>query len=204
MKRDRKRQADMDGTSCNAFLKRCAKANQLTFDILASISEVDLKRKGPRMSDGQAPASPELIVPDFMTIISKIEISKPADEAWSTIGDFGEAGKYLNVDSQLISGDGEIGSVRTIGGSVVEVMVGKGPRSYTYTQTKGPMEHFSYHGSVALERTSERKSTLIYTINYDQTAMDAAAREAAVSRIRPRFQGMVEAMKVAAEATTSP
>ncbi|NKL23902.1 SRPBCC family protein [Rhizobium leguminosarum] len=154
------------------------------------------------MSDSQASMSPAPLAPDFMVIISKIEISKPADEAWSTIGTYGDAGKYLNVDSEQISGDGGIGSVRTIGNSIVEVMVGKGPRSYTYTQTTGPMAPFSYHGSVALEDAGERSSTLIYTINYDQTTMDAAAREAAVGRIRPRFQGMIEAMKSAAEATT--
>lgn len=155
------------------------------------------------MSDSQASKSPDLLAPDFMVIISKIEISKPADEAWSSIGTYGDAGKYLNVDSEQISGDGGIGSVRTIGNSIVEVMVGKGPRSYTYTQTKGPMAAFSYHGSVALEDAGDRGSTLIYTINYDQTTMDAAAREAAVGRICPRFQGMVEAMKAAAEATKS-
>ena len=65
------------------------------------------------------------------------------------------------------------------------------------------MAQFTYHGNVVLAVAGERSSTLTYTINYDQTTMDDASRKAAVERIRPRFQGMIEAMKKAAETTIS-
>ncbi len=143
------------------------------------------------------------IPPDFVVIESKIEIFVSAERAWDLIGNYGNAGKYLGVDSEQISGTGGIGSVRTIGGSIVEVMVGKGPLSYTYTQTIGPMAAFTYHGSVALEATSATTSTLVYTINYDPAAMSESERAAAVERIRPRFNGMIQAMKVVAEASAT-
>lgn len=172
---------------------------------LASISEAyfdfDTREVDP-MSEHKV-SETEPTVPDFAVIECTIEISLAADKAWEKIGIYGDAGKYLNVESQQIAGKGGIGSVRTISGSIVEVMVGKGPLSYTYTQTTGPMADFQYHGNVALDATGENSSKLTYTINYDQTKMDQPARAAAAERIRPRFQGMVEAMKADAEASAS-
>lgn len=139
------------------------------------------------------------LVPDFAVVECKIGISVVAHQAWETIGNYADAGKYLDVASEQIFGNGGIGSVRTIAGSIVEVMVGKGPLSYTYTQTSGPMAAYSYHGSVALEANGDRSSTLTYTINYDQASMSESQRVAALQRIRPRFDGMIQAMKEAAE-----
>lgn len=153
------------------------------------------------MSDDQPRSQTAHIeIPVFEVIECAIEISRSASLAWGKIGSFGLAGKYLSVSSEIVFGDGDIGSVRTIGDSVAEVMVQKGPLSYTYTQSTGPMTPYAYHGSVAIEPIASDVSRLTYTISFDPTLMTPSERDAAIERIRPRFQGMIEAMKIDAEA----
>jgi hypothetical protein len=144
-------------------------------------------------------ATEALALPDIVVIVSEISIARSPSKAWSVIGEYGTAGKYLNVESSLRQGGGEIGSVRSIGPSVLEVLVGKSEHSYTYTQTAGPMASFAYHGHVVLFPESDGGCRLAYTISYDQTSMDEAKRAYEQNRIRPRFEAMIKAMKTDAE-----
>lgn len=145
-------------------------------------------------------AAEEIVIPDFDVIVRRVQISRPAEDTWGAIGQFADAGKFLNVSSRLLSGDGHVGSVRLIGDKIIEVMVGRGTRSYTYVQTEGPMAARTYHGCLSLEPSGTVQSTLVYTVSYDTAGMDKDLRAAEFERITARFQGMVEAMKDTAEA----
>jgi hypothetical protein len=142
----------------------------------------------------------DIKVPDFAVIVNRIEIARPAEQAWAAIGKYADAGKFLKIASRLLSGLGDVGSVRLVGDTIVEVMVGSGPTSYTYVQTMGPMAAAGYHGCVSLEPASADRSMLVYTVSYDTTGMDAVRRDQDFKRLTDRFQGMVEAMKEVAEA----
>src|ERR1700761_9070821 len=89
-------------------------------------------------------------MPAFHVITCRVTIQRPIDDAWLRVGGFADAGRFLNVLCELVSGDGGIGSVRRVGDSILEVLVGKTDYSYTYSQTAGPMERFAYHGCVSL------------------------------------------------------
>ncbi|MDR6632605.1 hypothetical protein J2X72_001389 [Phyllobacterium sp. 1468] len=151
-------------------------------------------------SEADTNTGEDIKVPNFAVIVHRIGIARPTEQAWSTIGNYADAGKFLKVASRLLSGGGDVGSVRLVGDTIVEVMVGRGPTSYTYVQTKGPMAAAAYHGSVSLEPAGADRSTLIYTVSYDTAGMDAVRRDQDFNRLTARFQGMVEAMKEVAEA----
>lgn len=119
-----------------------------------------------------------------------------AHDCWQRIGSFADAGKFLDVPSKLVAGNGNIGSFRQIGEAILEVMVGQSGASYTYAPTQGPMAQFLYHGCAALTATGPASCTL----SYNEGQMDAARRVAERSRIAGRFQGAAEAMKRVAEA----
>jgi hypothetical protein len=138
---------------------------------------------------------------DWTTITLTADIAKPADVAWEKIGgnDWCAIAKYLDVKScEIVSGKGELGSVRTINGSIVENVVARTAHSYTYAQ---PFTPIFYHGTLAVEPVDKGHSKLIYTLIWNQTAVgDAAAQAAARDGRRTRFQAAVDKMKAAAEA----
>lgn len=137
---------------------------------------------------------------EFKIITCNAEIDRSAAAAWTVVGSYGDAGRFLNVASKVIAGDGGLGSVRLIGDAILEVMVGKSRYSYAYAQTRGPMASFAYHGCVSLDETGPGSSTLTYTLIYDQAGMDDDRRAAEAARISARFGGAAEEMKRQAEA----
>jgi hypothetical protein len=138
--------------------------------------------------------------PDFVTVACTVRIDRPSNKAWAEIGTFGTAGRFLNVPCEQVSGDGAIGSVREIGGAILEVMTGRSSTSYSYAQIKGPMARFAYHGCLSLEADGHNACTLVYTIVYDQSSMDEPQRTSEKQRLHDRFQGAADAMKRVAEA----
>jgi hypothetical protein len=151
------------------------------------------------MSDPQTvPTTPDIVVIEG---ISAISVS--VDACWSRIGRFEDAGRFLAINSRLLSGDGSIGSVRLIGDGIVEVMVGESETSYTYSQLEGPMAPFHYHGSVHLAATGTSSCRLTYSISYDQASMDEERRAAERKRIAGRFQGAADEMKRFAEGASA-
>lgn len=132
-------------------------------------------------------------------ITCRVDVGLSVEDCWNSIGSFADAGRFLDVPSRLVSGEGGIGSVRQIGDAILEVMVGQSDASYTYLQTQGPMAASLYHGCVALMPTGLANCTLTYTITYNQAPMDPARRDAERARIRDRFHGAAKAMRRAAE-----
>jgi hypothetical protein len=147
-----------------------------------------------------SPALAQTLQPaDWTTITLTADINKGADVAWQKIGgnDWCAIAKYLDVKScDINSGKGELGSVRTINGSIVEIVVARTPHSYTYAQ---PFTPIFYHGTVAVQPVDARHSKLVYTLIWNQTAVgDAAAQAAARDSRRSRFQAAVDKMAAAA------
>ena len=141
---------------------------------------------------------------DWVTLNFSADIAKPADEAWKKVGgdDWCAIAKYLEVKGCTVnSGKGELGSLRTIitaTGSVVENVVARTSRSYTYAQ---PFTPIFYHGTMAVEPVDASHSKLVYTLIWNQTAVgDAAAQAAARDGRKTRFQAAVDKMAAAANA----
>jgi hypothetical protein len=138
---------------------------------------------------------------DWTTLNLTAEVAKPAYLVWDKIGgtDWCGIAKYLDVQScKIDSGKGELGSVRTINGSIVEIVVARTPYSYTYAQ---PFTPIFYHGTLGVEAVDATHSKIVYTLIWNQTAVgDAAAQAAARESRRSRFQAAVDKMKAAADA----
>jgi hypothetical protein len=146
---------------------------------------------------GSAPA----IASDYVVIRKQILVDRPADAVWRRIGGFCAIADWLNLTCELVSGTGDVGSVRRLNGEIVEPMVGRTARSYTYGQSAGTMAGFDYHGTLAVEPEGPKRARILYTIVYDAARMPSdAVRKAQFERIGPRFQGAIETMKVLAEA----
>jgi hypothetical protein len=138
---------------------------------------------------------------NWATLTMTADIAKSADAAWDRIGgnDWCGIAKYLDVQSCAItSGHGEVGSLRLINGSIVEIAVSRTAHSYTYAQ---PFTPIFYHGTMAVERVDATHSRLVYTLIWNQTAVgDAKAQADALESRHKRFQAAVDKMAAAANA----
>src|SRR5665213_422603 len=86
-----------------------------------------------QFAGAQAPASDIVVAhPTYVSIPMEVTVNRPAAEVWKRVGKYCDIGEWLQTTCTIVSGkDGEIGTVRSIGG---EVLVGKTELSYTYTQ----------------------------------------------------------------------
>src|SRR5690242_1122946 len=127
-----------------------------------------------------ASASAQTPQPADWTMLSfSADLNKSADVAWERVGgnDLCAIAKYLDVQSCTAnSGKGELGSVRTINGNVIENIVSRSKYSYTYAQ---PFTPIFYHGTMSVEPVSATRSRLHYTLIWNQTAVGDAAAQAA-------------------------
>ena len=87
--------------------------------------------------------------PTYVTIPLEISVDRPAAEVWKRIGKYCDISEWLQIPAgcKMLSGvEGEVGSVRSI---ATEVLVGKTPLSYTYTQTvRAGRPYNLYHGTL--------------------------------------------------------
>jgi hypothetical protein len=138
---------------------------------------------------------------DWTTLRMTADINKPVNVAWERIGgnDWCGIAKYLDVQSCAITaGHGEVGSLRLINGSIVEIAVARTAHSYTYAQ---PFTPIFYHGTMAVEPMDAGHSRLVYTLIWNQTAVgDAKAQAYARESRHKRFQAAVDKMAAAANA----
>jgi hypothetical protein len=135
--------------------------------------------------------------PGVVKVSAQVRVD--ADRVWQSIGAFETAGEFLDVASTLISGNGLLGSERRVGESVIEKMVAQGRRFYAYVQTAGPMAHTGYHGCVGVDEDNAQGCTIVYTLVYDEQAMEPATRTSERRRLTDRFQSAVESMARRAE-----
>lgn len=140
--------------------------------------------------------------PDYRTIHLEIDINKPASEVWAKVGGYCDISKWLGVDCQILSGDGGIGTVRSLSdGRVLEILVGKTDLSYGYVQpVKEGAFYNLYHGFMEAKPVSKSKSKIVYTLLYDLSdKADDAAKEADLTKRRTLFEAALKKMKQIAE-----
>jgi hypothetical protein len=140
--------------------------------------------------------------PEYRTIKMEIDINKPASEVWSKVGGYCDIAKWLKVDCQITSGDGGMGTVRSLmGGRVTEILIGRTDLSYGYTQpVKEGAFYNLYHGFMEAKPVGKDKTKLVYTLVYDVSDLaDDAARQADVAHRRTLFETALKNMKEIAE-----
>ena len=140
--------------------------------------------------------------PEYVTIEMEIDIAKPATEVWAKVGDYCDIGEWASVDCVISSGDGGIGTVRTLaGGRVTEIMVGQTELSYGYTQPVVEGQFYNlYHGYMEARPVTATTSKMYYTLMLDVSNLDATAREADLTRRRTMFETLLKNIKETVEA----
>ncbi len=139
--------------------------------------------------------------PDYFRMEFEISIDKPAAEVWSKIGGYCDIGEWLGVDCEITDGDGGIGTVRVLNGTVVEPMIAQTELSYGYTQPAVEGEYYTlYHGFMEARPVSESTTLLLYTVMWDTSESSEEEASAAIERRRELFTKGLEKMKEIAEA----
>jgi hypothetical protein len=141
--------------------------------------------------------------PHYVAIPMTLTVNAPVDAVWARIGKYCDIGEWGFPNCTILSGEGGLGTVRSIGN---EVLVGKTKYSYTYTQPVRESGFYSmYHGTLEAAPLSTTTTRLNYTLVYDNSNLtDDAARDKDLENRRTRFTGMLENMKVLCEGGTLP
>ena len=140
---------------------------------------------------------------EYVTIDMEIDINKPAAEVWEKVGDYCAISEWLRLPCEITSGDGGMGSVRSLlGGRIIEIMVAQTELSYGYTQPAVEGEFYNlYHGFMEARPVTVSTSKMLYTLTYDVSNLaDQAAKDADIERRRGMFTNALGAMKALAEA----
>ena len=146
-------------------------------------------------------AAPAFAEPDYVTIEMQIDVDAPAAEAWAQVDGFCDIGDWMDIECEITSGDGGVGTVRTFASGATEVIVGRTDLSYGYALP--PIEgraYNLYHGYLEARPLTESTSRLIYTLMYDVSMLDEEEREAGIERRRTAFEGALATMKATIEA----
>ena len=149
-------------------------------------------------------ASAQAAEPEYVTIKMEIDVAKPAAEVWAKVGNYCDIGKWAKgLDCKIISGDGGVGTVRSLGGGrIKEILVGKTDLSYGYSQPVVEGKFYDqYHGFMEAKPVTATTSRIVYTLMLDESdKADKAAKDADVARRRTQFEGLLKVMKEMAEA----
>src|SRR5690606_18145843 len=132
-------------------------------------------------------SSPLLAEPEYVSINMEIAIDKPATEVWAKVGDYCAIQDWLKLDCTVTSGDGGMGTVRSLGGGrITEIMVAQTPLSYGYTQPVVEGKYYNlYHGFMEARPVSATTSKMFYTLVLDVSNLpDQAAKDADIATRR--------------------
>jgi hypothetical protein len=144
--------------------------------------------------------------PEYIRIGMEIDVEKPADELWAIAGGYCDIGEWANIECEISSGDGDIGTVRVLlGGAITEVMVAKTDLSYGYAQQSEEGQFYDlYHGFMEAKPVNNSSSTLFYTLVYDLSNFpDETAKNADIARRRAQFDTLLLNIKTMAEEPTN-
>ena len=141
--------------------------------------------------------------PEYATIRMEIDINKPAAQVWAKVGKYCDISEWLGLDCKITSGDGGIGTVRSLGGGrILEILIAQTELSYGYTQpVKEGTFYNLYHGFMEARPVTATTSKMIYTLMLDVSdKADKAAKDADLGRRRANFEKALAKMKEIAEA----
>lgn len=142
--------------------------------------------------------------PEYTRLEMKIDVEKSASELWAVVGGYCDIRVWANIECEIISGDGNIGTVRVlVGGAVTEIMVAQTDLSYGYAQPVEEGKFYDiYHGFMEAKPVDENNSKLLYTIVYDLSNFsDQAAKDADMARRRGQFEQALTSIKTLAESS---
>lgn len=140
---------------------------------------------------------------EYVTINMEIDVDKPAQEVWQKVGGYCDISVWFNnLQCEIISGDGNVGTVRSLmGGRVTEILIGKTDLSYGYTIPPAEGQFYNlYHGFLEALPVTETTSKLVYTLFYDVSDKETQKeKDEDVARRRTMFEGALVNMKRIAE-----
>ena len=140
--------------------------------------------------------------PEYVRIGMEIDVEKPADELWAIAGGYCDIGEWANIECEISSGDGDIGTVRVLlGGAITEVMVAKTDLSYGYAQQSEEGQFYDlYHGFMEAKPVNNSSSKLFYTLVYDLSNFPGQAfKNADIARRSAQFDTLLLNIKTMAE-----
>jgi hypothetical protein len=162
----------------------------------------------PALAQPAPPAPLATPSPAYVSIVLEQEVARPAAEVWKLVGGFCDMQVWFpGAHCEITSGkDGELGAVRTLNGSIQEILVGRTTLSYTYTQpVRVGLPYNLYHGTLEARPVTATTSKLVYSLVHDQSMLaDAAAREADLDSSRAITSRVLRNMKILAEGGTLP
>jgi hypothetical protein len=187
----------------NQFRKTVA-GSALAILLLASAASAQAPAPAPARGGQAAPTGSVVVAnPTYASVLMELPVNKPAAEVWARIGKYCDIGEWARFNCTIVSGTGEVGTVRSIGS---EVLVGKTELSYTYAQTPREGRPYDmYHGTLEVRPVTPTTSKIVYTLMFDNSMLaDDAAREANKTQRRNQFMPWLENMKILAEGGTLP
>ncbi|MGZ3272821.1 MAG: SRPBCC family protein [Caulobacteraceae bacterium] len=162
----------------------------------------------PALAQPAPPAPLATPNPTYVSIVLEQEVARPAAEVWKRIGGFCDIQTWFpGARCQISSGkEGELGAVRTLNGSILEIMVGKTDLSYTYTQPVRVGQAYNlYHGTLEARPVTATTSKLVYSLVLDNSMLAGdAARKADLDSSRAITTRALGNMKILAEGGTLP
>ena len=151
-----------------------------------------------------APMAPPVIAnPVYATLVLEVAIAKPAAQVWARVGKYCDIQEWSGMTCQITAGKaGDLGSVRTLNGSNIEMLVGKTDLSYTYAQpVRVGVPYNAYHGTLEAKPVTATTSKIMVSFFYDESMLgDEAARAASKASRATRWNGYLQKIKALAEA----
>ena len=134
---------------------------------------------------------------EYATIDMEIDIDAPAAKLWETVGGFCDIGEWAGFPCEIISGEGGVGTVRSLaGGAVEEVLIGKTELSYGYTiPPSGDGFYDLYHGFMEARPVTDSTSKMVYTLMLDVSNLEGEEKENVINGRRTQFEGLLVNMK---------
>ena len=97
--------------------------------------------------------------PIYYRLELDIEIDRPAADVWARVGGYCDISEWAGLDCEITQGDGGIGTVRVLRGTIVEPMVAKTELAYGYTQPVVEGQYYTlYHGFMEARPVTESTS----------------------------------------------
>ena len=118
--------------------------------------------------------------PTYISIPFEISVDRPAGDVWTRIDKYCTVSDVLSLDCRIIAGrEGEVGAVRQVSGTILEIIVGRTAMSYTYAAAVRPGQPYNmYHGTIEVRPITPATSKILYTLTYDNSILaDEAARD---------------------------
>jgi len=139
--------------------------------------------------------------PNYHRLELEIAIDKPAAEVWSKVGGYCDISEWLGLDCEITQGDGGIGTVRVLRGTIIEPMVALTELSYGYTQPVVEGEYYTlYHGFMEARPITATSSKVIYTMMWDTSESSEEKISADIERRTNLFEAALMKIKAIAEA----